>query len=390
MAKVLEDKKELTSYHGRIALGILVFQDLVAVGLLTLYGGEGVSPWAALVLLFPLLRQGVAWLLEKSGHEELLVLFGLGMALGSGELFQHVGLSPELGALFTGALLSGHAKSAELTKGLWSLKEAFLVAFFLDIGLREGLQGLDLGLAAGLTLLSLLKAPLFFLVLLLVGYRARTAFVAGMYLGNHSEFALIVGVALERAGLFTDLSALALAVALSMALSAPLARYSHTLYKRLEPFLLRLERPGSHPDAEPERLEGTVLVVGMGRTGDAVYRVLRAQGSPPWAWTPTPPRWKGTGKRGAGSSTATPRTRSSGKGWTSGGSRPWSSPCRTWRPRPSPPAGSRSGASRGLWPPPATSPRRTPCWPRKGPTSSSIRSKKRGKGLGSGSWRASL
>lgn len=41
VAKVLEDKKELTSYHGRIALGILVFQDLVAVGLLTLYGGEG-------------------------------------------------------------------------------------------------------------------------------------------------------------------------------------------------------------------------------------------------------------------------------------------------------------------------------------------------------------
>ncbi|BCZ89088.1 cation:proton antiporter family protein [Thermus thermophilus] len=281
VAKVLEDKKELTSYHGRIALGILVFQDLVAVGLLTLYGGEGVSPWAALVLLFPLLRQGVAWLLEKSGHEELLVLFGLGMALGSGELFQHVGLSPELGALLTGALLSGHAKSAELTKGLWSLKEAFLVAFFLDIGLREGLQGLDLGLAAGLTLLFLLKAPLFFLVLLLVGYRARTAFVAGMYLSNHSEFALIVGVALERAGLFADLSALALAVALSMALSAPLARYSHTLYKRLEPFLLRLERPGSHPDAEPEHLEGTVLVVGMGRTGDAVYRVLEAQGESP-------------------------------------------------------------------------------------------------------------
>ena len=114
-----------------------------------------------------------------------------------------------------------------------------------------------------------------------MGYRARTAFVAGMYLCNHSEFALIVGVALERAGLFTDLSALALAVALSMALSAPLARYSHTLYKRLEPFLLRLERPGSHPDAEPERLEGTVLVVGMGRTGDAVYRVLEAQGESP-------------------------------------------------------------------------------------------------------------
>ncbi|MFX5081126.1 hypothetical protein ABTC36_19975, partial [Acinetobacter baumannii] len=58
---------------------------------------------------------------------------------------------------------------------------------------------------------------------------------------------------------------LALGVALSMALSAPLARYSHSLYKRLEARLLPLERQGRHPDQEPERLDGaTVLIVGMG------------------------------------------------------------------------------------------------------------------------------
>ncbi len=75
---------------------------------------------------------------------------------------------------------------------------------------------------------------------------------------------------------------LALGVALSMALSAPLARYSHSLYKRLEARLLPLERKVAHPDREPERLEGaTVLIVGMGRTGGAVYRILEARGERP-------------------------------------------------------------------------------------------------------------
>jgi len=281
--KLLEDKKELTSYHGRLAIGILILQDLVAVGLLTLYGTKAISPWVLLLLLFPLLRLGVAWLLERSGHEELLVLFGLGLALLGGEAFRQVGLSPELGALLMGILLSGHAKATEMARSLWSLKEAFLVAFFLDIGMKQGLGGVELGPLLSLLALGILKAPLFFLLFLLLGLRARTGFVAGVYLGNYSEFALIVGVALERAGLLPmSLATLALLVALSMTLSAPLARYSHTLYRRLEPFLLRLERQGPHPDQEPERLDGaTALIVGMGRTGGAVYRVLEEKGERP-------------------------------------------------------------------------------------------------------------
>ena len=281
--KLLEDKRELTAYHGRLAIGILILQDLVAVGLLALYGAKAVSPWALLLLFFPLLRFLLAWLLEKSGHDELLVLFGLGLALLGGEGFRQLGLSPELGALFMGALLADHAKGAEMAKALWSLKEAFLVAFFLEIGMKQGLAGAEVGPLLGLLLLSLLKAPLFFLLFLLLGLRARTGFVAGVYLGNYSEFALIVGVALERAGLLPlGLATLALTVALSMVLSAPLARYSHTLYRRLEPLLLRLERRGPHPDQEPQSLDGaTVLIVGMGRTGGAVYRVLEARGERP-------------------------------------------------------------------------------------------------------------
>lgn len=282
VAKVLEDKKELSTYHGRLAIGILVLQDLVVVGLLALGGEKAPSPFALLILLFPLLRQGVVWLLERSGHEELLVLFGLTLALAGGEGFRALGLSPELGALLLGALLSGHERGTELSKALWGLKEAFLVGFFLEIGLREGLGGVEGGFLLALLALGLLKAPLFFGLLLLFGLRARTAFVAGTYLGSYSEFALIVALPLGGGLAPGLLSTLALGVALSMAFTALFARYVHPLYKRLEPWLLRLERKGLHPDEEPTRLDGaTFLVVGMGRTGGAVYRVLEEGGEAP-------------------------------------------------------------------------------------------------------------
>ncbi|MQK95398.1 potassium transporter KefC, partial [Escherichia coli] len=119
-----------------------------------------ISPWAGLILLLPLGRFAMTWLLEKSGHDELLVLFGLGLALLGGEGFRQVGLSPELGALIMGILLSGHEKGGEMAKALWSLKEAFLVAFFLDIGLREGLRDVEVGLVLTLLLLTLVKSPL--------------------------------------------------------------------------------------------------------------------------------------------------------------------------------------------------------------------------------------
>ncbi len=133
--KLLDDRRELSTFHGRVAVGILVLQDLVAVGLLAYAGVKNPTPWALLLLALPLLRPVVGWILEKSGHDELLLLYGLGLALGGASLAQSLGVSPELGALLMGAALAGHPQTSELSRTLWGLKEAFLVAFFLDIGL---------------------------------------------------------------------------------------------------------------------------------------------------------------------------------------------------------------------------------------------------------------
>ena len=74
--KALEARNELEAYQGRIAIGILILQDLVAVGLLALAGLGSPSPWALLLLLVPLVRPLLLNLLAASRHGELLLLWG--------------------------------------------------------------------------------------------------------------------------------------------------------------------------------------------------------------------------------------------------------------------------------------------------------------------------
>ncbi|MBS3803496.1 MAG: cation:proton antiporter [Oleiphilaceae bacterium] len=271
-AKVLEAKRELRAFHGRVAIGILIMQDLIALLVMSVAAGKTPSAWALLVFALPLLRPMLFRLLDASGHDEMLVLLGLLLALvlgGSG--FEAVGLSSELGALIFGAMLANHPRAEELGRSLWSIKEVFLVGFFLQIGIG-GLpdsQALMFALVAAIALP--LKGILFFFLLLLFRLRARSGFLSSLSLTNYSEFGLIVAsVALPE-----WLIPLAITVALSFVVSAPLNRMAHPLYERLSRRLVRFESQKHHPDEQPVSLGNTrVLVMGMGRTGTAAYDQL--------------------------------------------------------------------------------------------------------------------
>ena len=282
-AKILEDKAELRTFHGRTAIGILIVQDLVAVGLLSVSGGGTPSPWALLWLGLPLLRAAIARLLSLSGHGELLLLYGMLLALGLGGAgFAWSGLSAELGALVLGTLLAGHPRTTELASALWGVKELFLVGFFLSIGMA-GLPGLRELVLAGLLLLTLpAKMALYFGALLVCRLRARTAFLAALALGSYSEFGLIVAQLAAQQGWLSEtwLVALAVAVAVSFALTAPLNAASHALFARFEERLERFQSARRHPDDEPISLgDAQLLVFGMGRIGSAAYDHLLEQGA---------------------------------------------------------------------------------------------------------------
>jgi predicted Kef-type K+ transport protein len=282
-AKVLEERAEIKAFHGRSAIGILILQDLVAVALIGVGAGNLPSPWALAWLGLPLLRGAISHALRLSGHGDLLVLFGVLLALAVGGYgFASVGLSAELGAIVLGTLLSGHPRSGELASALWGVKELFLIGFFLSVGMM-GAPGLREVLLAGALVLALpLKTAVYFGVLLAFRLRARTAFLAALALGTYSEFALIVAKTGADRGWLPEtwLPALALAAAISFALAAPANAASHRLFARLEARLARLETRWRHADDEPISLDGAELVVfGMGRVGTGAYDHLSSLGA---------------------------------------------------------------------------------------------------------------
>lgn len=278
--KVLEDNGELSTFHGREVMSILILQDLVAVALLAYADGKQPTPWALILLLIPLLRPLAHRLLSASQASELKMLLGVSLALAGGVLAESVGITADIGALLTGIMLAAHPKVDELANRLWSLKELFLVAFFLQIGLAE-LPNRDQALNA-LALLALLplQGLLFFGLFVLVGLRARTAFISSLALMTYSEFALITTGAVVKAELLAVewQSIISLAVAGSLAVAAPLNRFSHRLFTFAEPVLVRFEKKSGHPDRLPESFGvAEWLVIGMGRTGVAAYKALSKQ-----------------------------------------------------------------------------------------------------------------
>ncbi|MGD9388987.1 MAG: cation:proton antiporter [Thioalkalispiraceae bacterium] len=280
-AKVLESKRELRAFHGRIAIGILIVQDLVAVATLSIGNGVAPSPWAFILFGLLFIRPLIHRLLDISGHGELVILYGLLLAVViGGHGFEYFGLSSELGALLLGIMLASHKRAIELSNAIWGLKEILLVGFFLQIGLlgHPTLEMFEKALL--INLLVPLKALLFFFILLLFHLRTRTAFLSGLTLATYSEFGLIVASIGVRNGWFTSewMVLLALAVAISFAVAAPLNRYAHEIYSWLETFLNRFESAKRHPDDEPINIGNShILVMGMGRVGTGAYDLLAQQ-----------------------------------------------------------------------------------------------------------------
>lgn len=277
-AKALEDRGELGAFHARVSIGILILQDIVAIVLLALTGGGIPSVWSLALLTLPLFRPLIIKALAASGHDELQLLLGLILAIGGGALFEVVGLSSELGALVAGAMLSGNKLADELTHKLWGLKEAFLVGFFLEVGLA-GLPGAN-EIIFCLVILALLplKSLLYFFLLVNFKLRSRNAFLVTTTLTSYSEFTLIAGIVAVSGGFIppTIVTSFALLVAVTYAINAPLAAKANSLWTRFEYSLLKFEKDVKHPGQQVVSLgSANYLVVGMGQAGTSAYKYLK-------------------------------------------------------------------------------------------------------------------
>jgi len=128
-----------------------------------------------------------------------------------------------------------------------------------------------------LVLLLPIKFLLFFWLQARFRLRARTAFLGALNLSNYSEFGLIVAAVAATNGLIDDqwLTTIAVALALSFVIAAPLNTHGHRIYDRYRARLLRHQHPERLPDeAEIDPGDATVLIFGMGRVGTGAYELL--------------------------------------------------------------------------------------------------------------------
>lgn len=272
--KVLDEKAEMSSLHGKVAIGVLIMQDLFAVVFITVTSGKVPSYAAVLLLLLIPMRPLLIALLRKAGHGELLILCGMALALGGASLFDLLGVKADLGALLLGVLLAGNDKSEELAKSLLAFKEVFLVAFFLSIGFN-GVPSLSaVAIALGLVVLMFVKSALYYKLFTFFKLRARTSFLSSLSISNYSEFGLIVGTAGVASG-FMDkewLVIMAVALSITFVIASVVNNRSHILYAKYEDILCLFEHKKRLPYDEPIDVgNAEVIVFGMGHVGEGVY-----------------------------------------------------------------------------------------------------------------------
>lgn len=292
IVKLLSDKREIDSLHGRIAVGFLIVQDIVVVlamiVLTTLGAGMGSDRAWLTILLVPVkgaLLIGATALFARyllgrilalaARRAELLVLFAIAWAIALAAGADLLGFSKEVGAFIAGVAIASTPYREAIGARLVSLRDFLLLFFFVDLGaqLELGLLGGQATAAVVLSLFVLVGNPLIVIIIMgAMGYRKRTGFLAGLTVAQISEFSLILGalgvtlghIDRETLGLIT------LVGLVTISGSTYLILYSHPLYERLAPWLSRFERGGdreSRDDAARDAGAIDVVLFGLGRYG---------------------------------------------------------------------------------------------------------------------------
>jgi len=275
--KILDDIGATSAMHGRVSIGVLVLQDIAAVLFIAVSMGKLPTPLAlSLVALIPL-RFLIYRMLDKVGHGELLILFGITLALVGADVFELVGIKADVGALVFGMLLANHPKANEMAKALLGFKELFLVGFFLSVGMTVMPGWTEFMIALLFIVILPLKVALYFGLFNLFNLRASTSWRTSLNLANYSEFGLIVGAIAASSGWLPKewLAVFAVVMSISFIISAPLVNTRDSFYQTWRPRLKRFERSKRLPGEENLDLAGIkVVVFGMGRMGTAAYNAM--------------------------------------------------------------------------------------------------------------------
>ena len=302
MVRVLTDQRDLHTKAGHIAIGWVVVEDLLTIGLLIVLpllagagataagsAGMGMTILASIgkvVACIALVMVGggrvIPWFLERiagTRSSELFTLailaIALGIAVGSALVF---GVSMALGAFLAGMVVGRSEFAARAAGDALPMRDAFAVLFFVSVGMLFDpihLVSDPLVILIVLAIVLIGKPLAAVAVVRGAGWGWSVAWPVGASLGQIGEFTFILGTAARSLGLIDDRAwhTLIAVAMISIAVNPTLYRWCRTLGRPT------LEQPHALGDREGAR-DGRCIVIGHGPVGRHVAQALQAQGVP--------------------------------------------------------------------------------------------------------------
>lgn len=303
IVKLLSDKKELTSLHGRISVGFLLVQDFVAVLALVIL--SGLNPDSSAVdtflnicitvakasFLFALViwisKEIVPKIIHKISHsQEILFIFSLAWAFSITSISSSplIGLSPEIGGFLAGLALANSVESFQIVSKVRALRDFFITIFFVTLGMTLNFSQVDQIIlpAIILSLFVLVGNPLIVMYLMkLLGYKKRTGFMCGLAVAQISEFSLIVATLGLQKGHFAATenitSILTIVAVVTFAISSYLFVNSERIYEKCKPYLSFFEKKNAKEELIGNtalNLENHIIIIGAHRMGKSIIEEL--------------------------------------------------------------------------------------------------------------------
>jgi Kef-type K+ transport system membrane component KefB len=301
--KILSDKRELHSLYAKFSVGILLAQDIVAIGLLMFLSGFSANATGLdflmnvlLILVKGVVLVGIVVLLSKqvfpkiiesiSKSPETLFLASLAWVFGLAAVIssRYVGFTIEIGGFLAGLALANSMANYQIIAKAKTLRDFFIVIFFVLLGIQMSFGSIYTVIIPAIILsifVILVKPFLVMIVMAAMGYRKRTAFLTGLSLSQISEFSLILVFAGYKLGVFDQsvVSLVTLVGLISFFVSSYALIKSKALYRMFAGKLNFLERNVKQEEIvqsedKMENLQNHVVVVGGDQMGESILEAL--------------------------------------------------------------------------------------------------------------------
>src|SRR3989338_2462412 len=295
VVKLLSDRKEVDTLHGKIIIGILLLQDIVAIIALSVIASmDNFSVGTLLYSFF----QGIIILILSFGASKYVFPFIFGFAAKSRELlfisavslsflysilFSYLGFSIAIGSFIAGISLANLPYNIEIIGRIKPLRDFFSVMFFVSLGMQlipGTFSSILKPLIAFILLTVIAKAIITMLTTSFFGYKKRTSFLTAISLAQISEFSLILAaLGLSLGHLSQEIFSMTVLLAIAtIILTTYFIKYEEKLYESLSKplsFLDRLSRKNMENADIPISRKYEAVLCGYNRIGFSIVKTLK-------------------------------------------------------------------------------------------------------------------